>query len=356
MMRQQRILIVDDDRQNVELLKNMLESLGHQAEIAFSGTEALEKLGQEIDLVLLDVMMPVIDGFEIARRMRSHPDFGDIPIIMVTILDSKEDRLRAVEAGANDFISKPIDMLELRVRVASLLKMKCAQDRIKASLREKEVLLREIHHRVKNNLAIVSSLLSLQSRYTTDDFHRQMFQDAQNRIRSMAVAHEKLYQTENLAVLKMNEYVNTLVDHLLVSFKTLGRPVRLARNLEEVNLAIETVVPVGIILTELLSNCFKHAFPDHQGSEITVTLRSKGGNAFELIVADNGIGMPASVDLVTPNTFGLSLVKTFSQQIAGQFSINVSHGTEFVLEFREVRGKHLGGRPYDSVTDIDSRR
>jgi two-component sensor histidine kinase len=343
MILQQRILIVDDDRQNVELLKNMLESLGHRAEIAFSGTEALEKLGREIDLVLLDVMMPVIDGFEIARRMRSHPDCGDIPIIMVTILDSKEDRLRAVEAGANDFISKPIDMLELRVRVASLLKMKCAQDRIKASLREKEVLLREIHHRVKNNLAIVSSLLSLQSRYTTDDFHRQMFQDAQNRIKSMAVAHEKLYQTENLAVLKMNEYVNTLVDHLLVSFKTLGRPVRLVRKLEEVNLAIETVVPVGIILTELLSNCFKHAFPDHQGGEITVTLRSKGGNAFELIVADNGIGMPESVDLLHPNSFGLSLVKTFSQQIAGQFRINVSHGTEFVLEFREARGKHPGG-------------
>ncbi len=353
MFSQKSILVIDDDRQNVELLKNMLESLGYEALVAYSGLEALEKLNQDVDLVLLDVMMPMIDGFEIAHRMRNHPEFGDVPIIMVTILDSKQDRLRAVESGANDFISKPIDMLELQVRVASLLKMKTAQDRIKSSLREKEILLREIHHRVKNNLAIVSSLLSLQSRYTTDEFHRKMFKDTQNRIKSMALAHEKLYQTENLAELKMNEYIDNLVDHLLVSFKTLGKPVRVVRNLEEVYLGLETVVPVGVILTELLSNCFKHAFPDDCGGEITITFQARPGNSFELIVTDSGIGMPKGVNISSPDSFGLNLVKTFAQQIAGKIEVTSNRGAKFCLEFENSKGKHRVGEPYDSVKDTD---
>lgn len=353
MFPQKRILVVDDDRQNVELLKNMLESLGHEAEVAYSGKEALEKLNKYIDLVLLDVMMPVVDGFEIAGRIRNHEEFGDLPIIMVTILDSRQDRLRAVEAGANDFISKPIDMLELRVRLASLLKMKTAQDRIKQSLREKEVLLREIHHRVKNNLAIVNSLLSLQSRYTTDEFHRGMFKDTQNRIRSMALAHEKLYQTENLASLKMNEYVDSLIEHLLVSFKILGKPIRIVKNLEEVRLGLEMVVPVGIILTELLSNCFKHAFPTDRGGEISISLKAKTENSFELSVADNGVGLGESVDISNPTSFGLNLVKTFAQQIAGRIRLDPCLGTKFSLEFNNAKSKHLGGGPYESVADTD---
>ncbi len=125
-----RILVVDDEPYNLALLEAMLESLGHVAELATDGIQALERLGPDIDLVLLDVMMPGIDGFEVARRIRSHPACAHIPIIMVTALNSREDRLKAVEAGANDFISKPIDQVELRVRMASLLKFKEAQDMV----------------------------------------------------------------------------------------------------------------------------------------------------------------------------------------------------------------------------------
>ncbi len=126
-----RILIVDDVEQNRELLESILTSLGHEAETARDGVEALAKLKLDIDLVLLDVQMPGMDGFEVARRIRGDPDVSDIPIVMVTVLTSKEDRLRAVEAGANDFITKPVDITEVRVRTASLLKMKEAQDAIK---------------------------------------------------------------------------------------------------------------------------------------------------------------------------------------------------------------------------------
>ncbi len=135
-----RILVVDDEEPNRELLDALLTSLGYQTEMACDGGEALARLDRSVDLVLLDVMMPGIDGFEITRQIRTHNDYGDIPIVMVTALTSREDRLRAVVAGANDFITKPIDKVELRTRVASLLRMKDAQDQIKRHKEELEIL------------------------------------------------------------------------------------------------------------------------------------------------------------------------------------------------------------------------
>jgi two-component system, NtrC family, response regulator AtoC len=131
MSQPKRILVVDDEEQNRDLLEAMLESLGYNSELANGGSDALAKLNACTDLVLLDIMMPRMDGFEVVRRIRNHPEFGDIPVIMVTVLEEKKDRLKAVEAGANDFIHKPVDKLELQVRVASLLRMKEAQDAIK---------------------------------------------------------------------------------------------------------------------------------------------------------------------------------------------------------------------------------
>lgn len=126
-----RILVVDDEEINCELLEGLLESFGYETITAENGEVALEKLDESIDLVLLDVMMPVMNGFEVARRIRAHETLSQLPIVMATALSSKADRLQAVEAGANDFVTKPIDRVELRVRLASLLKMKAAQDEAK---------------------------------------------------------------------------------------------------------------------------------------------------------------------------------------------------------------------------------
>jgi len=133
-----RILVVDDEMQTRELFASMLDSFGYSAEVARDGIEALAKLSLDIDLVLLDAIMPVLDGFEVVRRIREGTIYNDIPIVMVTGLASKEDRLRAAEVGANDFIVKPVDMTELRIRTASLLKMKEAQDAIKRHKAELE--------------------------------------------------------------------------------------------------------------------------------------------------------------------------------------------------------------------------
>jgi len=158
MKTQKRILVVDDEQRNRNLLQAMVKSLGYESEAVAGGMETLAKLDDGFDLVLLDVMMPGMDGFEVARKIRTDPDHADVPIVMVTVLTGKHDRLAAVEAGANDFISKPIDKLELKIRMASLLKMKEAQDAIKrhradleavverrtAALRESEERLRAI--------------------------------------------------------------------------------------------------------------------------------------------------------------------------------------------------------------------
>lgn len=140
MQQPKRILIVDDEEVNRDLLEGLVETFGHESLLARDGNEALSLLHQGVDVVLLDAMMPGMSGFEVARHIRADEEVGQIPIIMVTALTSKEDRLRAVEAGANDFITKPIDRTELRVRLASLLKMKEAQDAIRrheAELRQK---------------------------------------------------------------------------------------------------------------------------------------------------------------------------------------------------------------------------
>lgn len=197
-----RILIVDDDRQNCDLLEAMLKMFGHESEIAMDGFEALGKLSLDIDLVLLDVMMPGMDGFEVARQIRCNPQYGDLPIIIVTALGSKEDRLRAVEAGANDFISKPIDKIELRARTASLLKMKEHQDAIKHYQNELE-------DRVEKRTSELR-----QSLLDNIRAHRETYQAYLDTIRRLAIAAE--YKDEDTAdhIKRMSSYSTLLAQCL----------------------------------------------------------------------------------------------------------------------------------------------
>ena len=197
-----RILVIDDDRQNCDLLEAMLKMLGHESEIAMDGFEALGKLSLDIDLVLLDVMMPGMDGFEVARQIRSNPQYCDLPIIIVTALGSKEDRLRAVEAGANDFISKPIDKIELRVRTTTLLKMKEHQDALKQYQNELEDKVE------KRTSELRQSLLD------KVHAHREIYQAYLDTIRRLALAAE--YKDEDTAdhIKRMSSYSTLLAQRL----------------------------------------------------------------------------------------------------------------------------------------------
>lgn len=173
-----RILVVDDERMNLELMEGILESLGHSCVAAENATECYEMLTNRIDLVLMDIMMPGIDGFEAVRHIRNCTSYFDLPIIMVTSLSSKEDRLIAVECGANDFITKPVDKTELRIRVNALLKLKWAQDQIKHHQHELE-------HRVKERTRELRAALE-----TAADANQRIYSIHLDTIRRLASAAE----------------------------------------------------------------------------------------------------------------------------------------------------------------------
>jgi PAS domain S-box-containing protein len=202
-----------------------------------------------------------------------------------------------------------------------------------SALREKEALLREIHHRVKNNLAVVSSLLGFQGRHAKDECHRRMFIETQDRIRSMALAHEKLYQAENLSEIDSKDYLTSLSRHLLAGFGRVGGQVKLEEAIAQVDLDLETGITLGLIVTELLTNALKHAFPDDRAGTIALTLKEIGHSILELSVADDGIGLPDTVQLDKPSTLGLDLVRIFSRQLRGHMEFRRDRGTEAILRF-----------------------
>ena len=213
-------------------------------------------------------------------------------------------------------------------------RLKQAEEQIKASLAEKEVMLREIHHRVKNNLQVISSLVSLQTDNLADERIREEFNDVRDRVRAMALVHEKLYQTDNLAQLNFAEYIASLLHFLWRSHGALAEKVRLLLAVEPVTLPIETAVPCGLILNELVGNALKHAFPDGNGGEVTVGLdHDPVTETVCLRVCDNGVGLRAGLDWRQARSLGLRLVRILAGQLHGTAETGKGPGTEFKVTF-----------------------
>jgi len=218
-----------------------------------------------------------------------------------------------------------------------LAERKRAEDQLKLSLKEKEVLLKEIHHRVKNNLQVISSVLRLQSDYVRDEKILALFNDSQNRIRSMALIHEKLYQSSNLLKINFDEYIRDLTDNLIRSYVSFSSAVTLTTNAIGVWLNIDTAIPCGLIINELVSNSLKHAFSEtNQENEIQISITSAHDNEFTLIVRDNGIGFPEDIDFRNTESLGLELVCIFTEQLDGTIELDRSNGTAFVITFSEI--------------------
>ncbi len=216
---------------------------------------------------------------------------------------------------------------------ADISDRKRSEERIKASLAEKEALLREIHHRVKNNLQVVSSLLGLQSDYVADEYHLSMFKEAEMRVKTLALIHEMLYQSANLAFLDFQEYLESLLEYLTVSFEGTIGAVTFAVDAGDAVLDADTAIPLGFIVTELYANCLKHAFPDGREGRVTITFTRTDADAYELIVKDNGVGLPADFDPHNPESLGLDLVLTFVEQLKGRLEIDGASGTEARMVF-----------------------
>ncbi len=210
---------------------------------------------------------------------------------------------------------------------------KQAEDRVKASLREKDVLLREIHHRVKNNMQIISSLLRLQARSFADSNMSEMFKESQNRIRSMALIHEKLYQTEDFTRINFGEYIRSLTVHLFHTYQVNPNIVRMNTQVQEIFLDINKAIPCGLIINELVSNSLKHAFPNNKKGEVCIKLSTDTSKKTKLIVSDTGIGLAKGIDYHEPETLGLQLVNDLVKQIEGTVRLERSKGTAFHISF-----------------------
>jgi len=199
-------------------------------------------------------------------------------------------------------------------------------------LKEREVLLKEVHHRVKNNLQVVSSLLGLQAGHFKDTRLRQALEESQNRVYSIALVHENLYRSKDLAQVEFSDYVRSLVDNLPRSSIT-GTEVSVTQDIEKCRLSIETAVPCGLIINELVTNALKHAFPDGGRGLIRVVLQRVDPSNWVLLVADDGIGLPVGIDMKKTESLGLEVVSLLVKQIAGSLEIKRSGGTTFQMTF-----------------------
>jgi len=227
-------------------------------------------------------------------------------------------------------------------QVAMTVHRKKVEAQIKAQLQEKDVLLKEVHHRVKNNMQVISSLLNLQSRRVKDPAVFEMFKESQRRIRSMALIHERLYQSSDLSRIEFSQYLRNLTTHLFHSYQVDASRVQLKLEAEEVHLNINTAIPCGLIVNELVSNALKHGFPEGRKGELEIGLSAVPEDGYVLKIKNDGVGFPEGLDFRKTETLGMQIINTLVEQIGGRLELSREKGTAFRLEFNDLPEKKNG--------------
>ena len=217
--------------------------------------------------------------------------------------------------------------------VTDITERKLVEERIRTALKEKEVLLKEVQHRVKNNLQVISSLFDLQSRSTDDERVLAMFKESRDRVRSIALIHEKLYEADDLTRIDFREYIGSLATHLFRSYGVNFDAIKLTTYFDDVALSIDAAIPCALIVNELISNALKHAFPGGNRGEIRVELRCGNDGDVILVVGDNGVGLPEGLNIREPTSLGLRLVGTLTRQLKGRIEVERDGGTTFSVTF-----------------------
>ncbi len=226
----------------------------------------------------------------------------------------------------------------IRIYAVDITERRRAENAVWASLREKQELLKEIHDRVKNNLQIISSLLHLQSRKTNDPAMLEILRESQNRVHSMALAHEKMYQSNNLAQINFGEYVRSLVTSLQQTYPSSRATVSLRFEMDTIFLPLKIIIPCGLIINELVTNVFKYAFPNNKTGSLLIDARQTTAGMFTLRVVDDGVGLPPDLNIYNKRTLGLQLVNTLVGQLEGVLEIESNNGVECTISFRAELG------------------
>ncbi|HNW98277.1 MAG TPA: PAS domain S-box protein [Bacteroidales bacterium] len=259
-----------------------------------------------------------------------------------TIVGAKEYMLKRKDGSLYPAIINTVPIVKdnnvigRRGVVTDITELKKVEEKVKASLKEKEILLKEIHHRVKNNMQIISSILRLQSSSIDNPVIHEVFLDAQQRINTMALVHEKLYQAKNFANIDVKEYINDLVSSISSLLNSNPNKIKVVMDVEPISINLDTMIPVGLILNELITNSMKYAFSDGRNGIISIKLKKEKDNRFRLTHSDNGIGFPENYDIENSQSLGLRLVYTLSEQLNGQVTFTNKNGSTFIIEFSEL--------------------
>jgi PAS domain S-box-containing protein len=253
-------------------------------------------------------------------------------------LKTKSNNMLYVSTNAHFLFDSSKNPIGIEGSLRDLTERKNIEIQLKQSLTEKEMLLKEIHHRVKNNLMIISSLLNLESRYIKDKASQDIFKESQNRARSMALIHERLYQSTDLKRIDFGDYISSLATELFHTYEANPGLIKLEINVENILLDINTAIPLGLIVNELITNSLKHAFPEGKKGEINVNFHPKDDH-YEFTVKDNGLGFPKHIDFQNTDSLGLQIVNSLIGQIDGDIELDRNNGTEFKINFKELEYK-----------------
>ena len=347
-LRQQTlILVIDDDSEVRENTARILEKAGFRVVTGGTVADALRLTRQHRPaMTLLDVVLPDGSGVDAARTLKQDQALADVFIILISgFRISPEEQAEGLSKGlADGYIARPFSQADFLARIDAFLRIRAVQEALRTALSEKEVLLKEVHHRVKNNLAVILGLLDLQGQMISDESARASMMELSNRIRSMALVHEQLYQSNDFSQIDFQDYLETLCVHLCSSYHLSG-DISVSVSAVGVMMGLDIAVPCGLLITELVTNSFKHGFPASWsctgagGCKIDVSAQWDG-IAYTLAVADNGVGLPAGLDWSNTKTMGLVLVKMLGQhQLQGRIEVDCTEGTTFRLRFAN-RNKH----------------
>ncbi len=322
-----RILIVEDEILSAENIQDILVGFGYDVPgIAVTGEEALQK-AEELspNLVLMDIKLKNsrLDGIETAEQLRA---LRDVPVIYLTAFADTDTVTRAKVTEPYSYIFKPVNARELHTNIEMALYKHRADARIRHLLQEKEVLLKEVHHRVKNNLQVIQSLLDLQLHKVPESETRHILQESMNRIQSMAIIHEHLYQSADLSDINMANYIERLSDYIFEAYGGVYRGIRLELNAQAVTLGIKLAIPCGLILNELLTNALKYAFPVGSTGIVQITFSRSADEQIALEVRDTGQGLMDEEHFYHSSSLGLQLVKLLTAQLRGTVILDSSQG------------------------------
>lgn len=336
-----KVLIVEDSRTMRFYLEKLAISLGHEARICETAEAAIEEFNTtEFSLVITDWVLPGMDGLTLVKHLRQHERGEHCIIIMITSRKKLEDLEAVLAAGADDYIAKPVseDILKTRLIVAermafNLTERKRMEAQLRHSLEISEILLKEIHHRVKNNLMIVASLLSLQSRRIEDEEAQEAFIESRNRVNAMSMIHERLYGSTDLTSVDVPEFFHSLASQLFQSYNISSDRITLELLMPQMSMDVQLVVPLTLIVNEVLTNSLKHAFADGRQGHVSVELRREG-QQYELVVRDNGVGIESEEALIQSGSLGMKIVHSLSSQIDGKTEFRNEGGLVFTLRFK----------------------